>query len=105
MWFLEQGSVNFSSTQENVLVVLYVVKFLTRLEWTFSTYFRYPDALGIADVYAALNSQSITDFLTNKFLGVEENNGLPKLDRWQSMIVQLKLTCPLSVACIILLLV
>lgn len=42
---------------------------------------RYPDSLGITDVYEALNSLPVTDFLTNKGLGVEDNHGLPKLDR------------------------
>ncbi|XP_045207821.2 YEATS domain-containing protein 2-like isoform X2 [Mercenaria mercenaria] len=42
---------------------------------------RYPDALGVADVYSALNSLPITDFVTNKFLGVEESHGLTKIDR------------------------
>ena len=54
----------------------------TMLQTFIYWYFRYPDALGVADVYSALNSQPITDFLTNKFLGVEENNGLSKVERW-----------------------
>lgn len=42
---------------------------------------RYPDALGVADVYKAVSHLPITDFLTNKHLGVEEpTNGVP-LDR------------------------
>ncbi|KAL4228496.1 YEATS domain-containing protein 2 [Mactra antiquata] len=37
---------------------------------------RYPDALGVGDVFRAIYNHPITDFLTNKHLGVE-NHGLP----------------------------
>ena len=41
------------------------------------SYLRYPDALGVADVYRALSNLPITDFVTNKYFGVEDTGGVP----------------------------
>ena len=59
--------------------------FFSTFKWTTTKLFivpRYPDTLGVSDVFAALQSLPTADFLTNKFLGRPE--GLPSLamDRW-----------------------
>ena len=87
VFFLHFSALNEKSVKLNFFhnkYECYIWSFST-FKWTTTKLFvvpRYPDTLGVSDVFAALQSLPTADFLTNKFLGRPE--GLPSLamDRW-----------------------